>query len=321
MKIVRLLRATLGAAFVAGALAGNAAAAQPTSNDTLDRLIDELNALLDKGERERLADPRYLRELRDSVGKYHYPWRRELLHDDFAGQGPTPGAPWRVTEGEFVVDWRYGLRSVVEPKAMPQAAPVQESQQPPAPSSTEDATKALLGAILQGAIGSQQSRSEPEQQSAPEPTPEPTPDKAIVEAEVPITNAFALEIDLTARSLSVSAPQHLQLGPYQGRGETRAGYRLILNPQSTPGVILLSISSSGGSAVIETYQGELGFADNQPHKLSWTRDTGGSMLVSLDGTDLLSTKDRRFQDPFDGLIVINGGGDYALREIKIEGTR
>ena len=54
------------AAVVMCVAAGSALAQTPSDPGELSRMIDELNGLLDKGERERLLDPWFLRDLRAS---------------------------------------------------------------------------------------------------------------------------------------------------------------------------------------------------------------------------------------------------------------
>jgi hypothetical protein len=44
------------------------------------------------------------------------------------------------------------------------------------------------------------------------------------------------------------------------------------------------------------------------------------MVVKLDGQVLMETTDRSYRDPFDGLAVVNSGGDYAFRRVTIDGT-
>jgi hypothetical protein len=34
----------------------------------------------------------------------------------------------------------------------------------------------------------------------------------------------------------------------------------------------------------------------------------------------MEVTDRSFRDPFDGIALVNGGGDYALRSITVDGT-
>ena len=61
--------------------------------------------------------------------------------------------------------------------------------------------------------------------------------------------------------------------------------------------------------------------DNAPHTLQWSRDGRGTMKVSLDGKALMQVTDRRFKDPFDGLVVVNAAGDFALRRVVLNGGR
>ncbi len=44
------------------------------------------------------------------------------------------------------------------------------------------------------------------------------------------------------------------------------------------------------------------------------------MVVKIDGAQVMEVTDRSFRDPFDGVALVNGGGDYALRSITIDGT-
>ncbi len=111
----------VGATIWSGPVAAQTDAA--AGDPQLRTLLKELNEQLDRGERERLIDPWYLRDLRKVLGRYENPWDKRLFSDDFSGRGPLPAPPWKITAGEFLIDWRYGLRSVIE---APAPAPVQE---------------------------------------------------------------------------------------------------------------------------------------------------------------------------------------------------
>ena len=97
--------------------------------DQLQTMLDELRALIDKGERERLADPWYLRDLKDLVGRYDWPWRNRVLSDDFSGRGPQPELPWRVTGGR--VPDRLALRPALGGRTAGRAgAPAEAAAKP-----------------------------------------------------------------------------------------------------------------------------------------------------------------------------------------------
>jgi hypothetical protein len=55
-------------------------------------LIDELRTLIERGEKERLADPWYLKDLRALVDRYDWPWRVRIMSEDFSARGPQPTA-------------------------------------------------------------------------------------------------------------------------------------------------------------------------------------------------------------------------------------
>ncbi len=284
-----------------------AAQSKPAGGDEqLEKLIKELKGELKRGERDRLIDPWYLRDLRKVLGRYENPWGKRLFSDDFSGRGPQPDPPWQVTAGEFLIDWRYGLRTVVEP---PPAR-----RQPEARSSGRDQMQQLFGAILKQTLRDDQGGQEAE-------PPPGDPGFAAAIAPVKITNAFALRVELTSRDVQGSAEPRFEFGPYQGASAS-AGYRLAYTPGATggtPSIALLRLSSRGGISTIELYDKPLKLEDGKPHVIEWTRNRRGRMAVRVDGAEVMNVTDRSFRDPFDGVALVNSGGDYALRSITIDG--
>jgi hypothetical protein len=310
MKHLRSVIACLAfAAFAAGAViwSGPAAAqADPAAGDPqLRALLKELTELFDRGERERLIDPWYLRDLRKVLGRYENPWDKRLFSDDFSGRGPQPAPPWQVTAGEFLIDWRYGLRSVIEAPA-PAPAPERKSD--------KDPVKQLFGQFLQQTL---QGRQDQQQAAAPA-----APSYAAAIAPVRITNAFSLRLDLTARLVPGVAKPRFEFGPYQGANAS-AGYRLAYTPGARAGTAsleLLRLSSRGGVSTVELTDKPLKLEDGKSHVIEWSRDRGGRMVVKVDGAQVMEVTDRGFRDAFDGIALVNGGGDYALRSITVDGT-
>ena len=294
-------------AFVLGltaAVTPAAAQSQPEGQAQLQGLINELKTQLERGERERLIDPWFLRDLRQTIGRYEYPWSKHLFSDDFSGRGPQPDPPWQVTAGEYLIDWRYGLRSVVQPR--PQAR-----EEPQA--TEKEAVKQLFGQILKGALQKKPEEEEPAKTAPAEAT------VATVIAPVAITNAFALRLEMTSRPVEGMTSPRFEFGPYQGKAAS-AGYRLAYMSGATPSLELVSVSSRGTTSMIELYDKPLKLEDEQAHAIEWTRDGSGVMVIRVDGTEVINVTDRRFRDLFDGVVVINSGGDYALRSITIDGT-
>jgi len=291
----------LSVVLVAGLWAAPAQAQGVEPGNQVQTLVNELRAELARAEKDRLADPWFLRDLRQILDRYDFPWQVRILHDDFSGQGPGPDAPWRVTAGEFLIDWRHGLRTVIKPPRQTQ------SQQ------QDDPTAALIGALLQQALTGEQGG---QQTTSQEPT------YAAMIAPARISNAFAIEIELSSRPVDGVSTGRLEFGPYQGEG-ANAGYRLVYSPGApagSPSLELLRVSSRGTTSTLEFHDQPLSLQDGQPHTLTWTRDRAGMMVVKLDGQVLMETTDRSYRDPFDGLAVVNSGGDYAFRRVTIDGT-
>lgn len=309
--LTALLLATALAAGPCGALAQSGSFGQDPNlqGDNTRALVQELNALLEKGEKERLIDPWFLRDLRNTIGKYDRPWSTVLLRDDFSARGPQPEPPWEVTAGEFLIDWRHGLRSVIAGNAATQSDQSSQTQG----TSEKDIGKALLGALLQGALQGNQSSSQgggTQQQNTG------AASFAAVQAVLPISNAFSIEMGFSLRPPTSGTEEGFELGPYQG-ATASSGYRLSY-VAADRSLQLLKVTSRGVST-IDMARLSNGLADEQLHSLTWTRDRDGRMIISLDGQDVITVTDRSFRDAFDGLAVLNRGGDFAMRDVTIAG--
>ncbi len=269
----------------------------PVSADRerLQGFVDRLNALIDEAEKARAADPRFLRDLRDLARGYDRPWRTLLLADDFRDGDFTAGPAWTVTAGRYWVEGGWGLRSNVDPA---RARPRQQEKL-----SGRDAALAILGTILNQAAGQREGGGGTAGSGVA---------VAAIHTGVRITNAFAIEIELS----SWLGQGRLEFGPYQG-AERAAGYRLAYTPG---GPLELLRVSPWGSGVIARVAGPVTLEDKQAHRIEWTRRPDGEMAVSVDGKALLTAVDRGLADPFDGFLMVNRGGDYILKRLAVYGT-
>jgi len=281
------------------------AQSQPTEATQLKSLIKDLNAELQRGEDKRLIDPWFLRDLRQTISRYDNPWDTLIFEDNFSSQGSRPGPPWQVISGEILVDWRYGMRSVVQP--IPQADEQQQAAQ-------ENSLGQIFGAFIKEATKNRQDQREQ--------TPSQPAEASVAAAVAPvsITNAFAIRLELTSRPVEGVESPRFEFGPYQGEGAA-AGYRLALLPGQKPSLELTSVSSRNTLSTIALYDDPLGLEDGQTHVIEWTRNGNGEMIVRVDGKEVMNVVDRRFSGSFDGFSMANRGGDIALRSIRIDGTR
>lgn len=261
--------------------------------------VDKLKGLIDEAEKARAVDPQFLGDLRGLVREYDRPRRRVVLSDRFEDGDFTDNPAWTVTQGRYWVERGWGLRSAVK------AGPAAQSAPQPEPRKGRDAAAAIFGRILQQAI-------DPEGKLGGGQTAGGAPATAI-QIALALTNAFAVEIDLS----SWSAEGRLEIGPYQGapKGAERAqGYVLAYTPG---GELELLRVSPRGSSIIDRRTGLVALEDKKTHRLLWTRNADGLMTVSIDGREVLKASDKAFRGPFDGLRIVNQGGDYIFKRIAV----
>ena len=284
-----------------------------TGNEQVQKLVDELRALTEEADRNRAADPRFLRDLRGLARRYDYPWRVRLISDDFRDGDYTANPAWTAAAGQFTVAWGGGLATEVRPRTVTAPMPAREPRRR-RELSGEDVAIALFGEIFRDRSGeSRQSRR---------PAPPPEPQKVLDPAEIflprPITNAFAIRAVITGRpGDDLAGRGGLEIGVYRG-AERNAGYRLAYTPGK--GLALLGVNQ-WGSSVIDATRTDIALLDGKDHVIEWTRTDDGHMVVRLDGAEILARTDRGWRDPFDGFHLINRGGDYLLRSLTVDGTK
>lgn len=273
-----------------------------TENNVL-QLVDELNKLVAEAKGSRAANPSFLRDLEDLARRYGNPWRVALVNDDFADGDFTKNPTWTVTEGRFWIERGFGLRSTSQPKAQPK--PKQRER------SGDDIAAQLFGALLNQALGGKDGATS----TSSRPPPEPVAGSAAIHLARPLTNGFALELEIS----SWRAEGTLELGLYRGRDLT-GGYRLRYRSGAQPRITLLAVSARGADQLAtRTLQKSL--EDKKRHQLKWTRDTFGEMVVRIDGQEVIRATHWGPATKFDGFLLVNQGGDYTVSRIAIAGTK
>lgn len=302
-------------------------------------MVGELGRLVDEAERERAADPRFLKKLKALVRQYSWDWPKLAFSDDFGDGDFNQNPAWTVAAGEFWIDWNQTLRSRVteqvirpapKPRAapQPQAAPRQGGQQG---QQQQDSRSRIIGSILNqvlgpnlstgGAGGTARDRG-PAQQAAPTQTQtapaQPAAPQA-VGAELSIKQAFNAGFDIRIEFISYESKGRLEFGPYIGSPQ-ESGYRLAYVLGAKPKVLLISFSKYDSTVFYDfTYPKSLD--DGKSHYLQWLRMTNGYTVVNIDGERVLEARDSTYQQPFDGFAITNLGGDFGIREIEVRGTR
>ncbi len=130
-----------------------------------------------------------------------------------------------------------------------------------------------------------------------------------------IPNAFSIVLQFGSSSRNAG---RFVVGVTQGK--RRLGYRLAYNPGSNQPIELIR-RGNRGAAIIDATYGKLKLEDGELHKLQMTRDRHGEMTIRVDGNVMICTVDQAFRGQFDGILMINRGGDYTIRSIRVDGAR
>lgn len=265
-------------------------AAQTASDERLADFIEKLNALVDQAEKDRAADPMFLKDLRDLANGADTPWKHQVLFDDFSDGDYTQNPVWSVGMGRYWIEKGWGLRNGLDE--------VKASSS----NTSQDAAAQIFGQILNQALGGSSSSSS--SKSGIQPTS--------IFASAAISNAFAINLDIS----SWVGEGEFIIGPYQGE-EREAGYRLSYTVGQG---LALRIKSRSGSRTIAIEPGPFQLEDKKVHTLNWTRTEDGTMQVRLDDKEVLNVKDVSFRDPFIGLGMATRGGDFIVKRVSVLGT-
>jgi hypothetical protein len=271
----------------------------PTSDKRTLELVDHLKELIRTAEKDRRSDPWLVRQLRETVRRYDWPWRVSLLHDDFRDGDFSHNPSWIVRDGDFWVARGSGLRTAYD-------AARQGRRQ--ADRRGEYSAMDFFEGILTGGREREARRENPSY----------TTSEAEIYTRLSITNAFAVRLQLRARSDS-DTNNRFEFGPYFHE-ERNAGYRLLYESGYRPSLSLLRVGPRR-SAVIESVDLSATLEDGNPHIIDWRRGVDGEMVVLLDDKEIIRTTDRAHSEAFDGFTLINKGGEYEVKQVSIFGTR
>ena len=255
---------------------------QETDQKSVTQLVDRLRALIKKAETARAADPKFLSDLTALADQYSTGGGKGyvFLTDNFKDGNDTANPTWKISAGQWAVETGGANFGLV--------SKIRQGQN----------VDALLGAIL----GVQTQPTSTQQEYAS------------IYTAVKYTNAFVIKIKLTSKDLYGG----LNIAPYQGASGQNA-YRLVYQPNNAKGLMLQRVSGNK-TAQIAAFNGMVRLEDGKPHDLMWSRDSAGKMIVTVDGQTALTATDTKIAGNMEGLLLVNVGGSYWLREVKIEGN-
>ncbi len=288
----------------ASASGGAASAPDPRTQ----AFVERFGALIDEGERNRAADPRFLEDLRAAIARYSArttpqatsqataatqttePPRdtgpRVLLDDAFQDGNYTRNPQWEVLSGTFFVDQQFGLRSRVDP-----------SQGSRGGGGGGD----VIGSILDEVLGSPKSGSG----SAKE---------ARIYTAVATPNAFSLDVELVP--IGGAARNGFEFTVIKGRRNV-SGYSFVYLTGANPPEVEIVRFGGRQSVLVRRVRGAPVLSNGRTHRLEWRRGADGEMIISLDGRELIRARDTAHQGGFDGVGVTNFGGEVGIKRVRV----
>lgn len=283
---------------------------QAEENPDLQVLVDELRALAEKSRDQRAADRWLQQALEDLVAKYDWPWRRELLFDDFSDGDFSEDPAWTVVSGKFWIDASLGLRSGVEP---PRQTRTGETPSERSRDSRRDLGSALVETLLDQAF----ERDEPAEERSRSREEASQKGPARIHLAAQITNAFSLQMEFSVHN-EPGVEGHFEVALFQDQAGDY-GYLLAIHTGRT-GMMDLYRLRRGQRELVSSSRLETGLGNGERHELVWRQATNGQVEVFTDDKAVMNLRDNAFRDGYRWLELVNQSGELAVRQVKILGT-
>ena len=267
-------------------------------NEELQGMVDELDTLTKKARKQRAADRWLMNAMEDLVTKYNWPWRTELMLEDFSDGDYSQNPAWQVSTGQFWVDGRLGLRSRshIEPER-------KKSER------KQDLGQALLGSLLEQAMQKQGRRDEPRRDNRYGP--------AEIKLPLQIPAVFAAQAEFSIHN-APSETSQFEFSLYQDR-EGDSGYRLIMYIGDKSTLELISRRNNRTTVIDSVDIDQIN--DGSTHEILWRRSPEGQMEILLDEKRLIRSRDHSFRHPFTHFAITNRGGDFAVAGVSLYGSK
>ena len=265
--------------------------------NSLEKLITELDQIIDEGTKARAAHPGFLEDLNAIIDRYRAPKKIFFFTDDFADYNFTENPAWIVSQGSFSIDAQGGLYSSIGVKKPP-------AQQGTGSESDKDRNLRILLGVL-----NELTKEEKQQTGAGE----ETPTTAMISSSAVIPNSFNLEYTFKSNSEWGST----SIGVIEG-SDPQSGYHLVYqaSPAENRPMQLLKYRYGKPYIIDEVQENSPSLDDGADHSVRFSRDPNGNMTVMVDNIEVMHTADLSHRDDFTGVMIINNGGSYSYDNIK-----
>ena len=264
------------------------------SGDRIEKMVSELELVVDKASSARAADPNFLFDLRHIIQKYKTPFQRVYFLDDFSDGNSTKNPVWIVNNQDFSVDRHRSLFSSVTIRR-----PITRQGQ-----NNEDPFGKIMG-ILGEMAG---------QSSTQTKTNGGEGGNSYIYSNQNVPNHFIMEY--TFRSEATWGD--VNIGLFHG-DTTNSGYKIRYYAAPSIKRPLQIVKYSGGVSYVVKTAGvdSPDLDDGRSHRVKWQRSLNGDMTVSVDGKIVIQASDLSDSQEFNGIVIANGGGTFSFDNIKV----
>ena len=268
-----------------------------SNDDRLEKMADELQQVIDEGNRAEAAHPAFLKDLQLILDKYRTPTRIVFFADDFADSDYTQNPTWTVSAGEYIVD-RYG--TLYSSVAIRRPAPETTAD---SDSSGDTGLRIIMG-VLDELTRKDSEPGSPEKETA----------QAVIFSNAEIPNSFILQFTFRS-SANWGATS---IGVFQG-DDPKSGYHLVYQPAPAENRPMQLIKYRYGKPYVvdEILQDSPNLDDGTDHIIQLSRSIDGEMVVTVNTIEVLRTSDLSYRDDFNGVVIINNGGSYGYDNIEL----
>jgi hypothetical protein len=269
---------------------------------TMPELLKNLRALVDKAERDKAANPLFLKDLRSLADQYGGPvagWPVRLLYDDFQDGQYTSNPAWSVMYGQWQVANVGGTPALFSQVRLPNASGQSSNK-------AADFLLSALGAALNQQNDQNQSNQDQQGQNP----------RATILTPVAITDQFQIKLTMISGGERIG---QFNFGPYAGK-RADSSYQITYEPGAARGLVLSRLTN-GGIQTLASSSGSVDLEDGKSHVFEWNRGPGGKMTVTVDGKLALQATDVGAHKPFTGFVMVNTGGSYGIHSVAINGVK
>lgn len=269
-----------------------------TADDRLEKMISDLDLIIEEGINSRAAHPDFLKDLQKTIAQYRTPNKIVFFGDDFADNDFTLNPTWNVSSGVYTID-RFG--SLYSSIAIRRPSPQQETE---SETGGDRNLRILFGVLNELAKDGKGQEAETEE----------VPEQAVIFSNAPIPNSFNMQFSFRSAANWGST----SIGIFQGE-DPKSGYHLVYQASPVDGRPMQLIKYRYGKPYIieEVIENSPNLDDGSDHILQFNRASTGDMVVTVDNIEILRTSDLSYKDDFSGVVIMNNGGSYSYDNIEL----